>query len=58
MLQILALAYVAVLVPTRTGFSIELEAFAWEWWVELLVDVYFICDIFVNCTSATGTAFT
>jgi hypothetical protein len=51
MLQVFALVYVALLVPLRTGFALELVLFSWQWWVELLVDVYFIVDIFLNCTA-------
>lgn len=51
--QVVALVYVAFFVPARTGFSIDLEVFSWEWWIELLVDVYFICDIVVNCMIST-----
>jgi hypothetical protein len=49
--QVLALFYVALLVPLRVGFALELVLFSFEWWVELLVDVYFIADIFLNCTT-------
>jgi hypothetical protein len=48
MVQVVALLYVAVLVPIRTGFSQELEPLSSAWWVELCVDVYFIIDLFLN----------
>eukprot|EP01048_Picozoa_sp_COSAG05_P023064 COSAG05_NODE_4846_length_1351_cov_1.164537_2_plen_70_part_00 len=40
--------YVAALVPFRFGFDIELENFSIEWWVELVVDLYFIVDFMMN----------
>ena len=46
--QFFALLYVAVLVPVRTGFLIDLEPGSFSWFVELAVDVYFVADIFVN----------
>ena len=49
--QVLALFYVALLVPLRMGFALELVLFSFEWWVELLFDMYFIADIFLNCTT-------
>ena len=48
--QVLALFYVALLVPLRVGFALELVQFSFQWWLELLVDIYFIADIFLNCT--------
>ena len=41
-IQVIALMYVAVLVPIRTGFEIELQPFEYDWWLDLLVDLYFI----------------
>jgi hypothetical protein len=46
--QVFALVYVAILVPVRTGFSLDLELFSAGWVIELVVDVYFIIDIFLN----------
>lgn len=46
--QVCALVYVALLVPTRTGFGIEIEPFSIEWWVELVADMYFTIDIVIN----------
>jgi hypothetical protein len=48
MVQVFALLYVALLVPFRTGFGIDLEPFHFEWWLELVVDLYFIADIALN----------
>jgi hypothetical protein len=46
--QVAALFYVAILVPLRVGFSLELELLSFSWWVELVVDIYFITDICLN----------
>ncbi len=46
--QVLALFYVAVLVPLRTGFGIELDPGTVGWWIELVVDAYFILDLCLN----------
>eukprot|EP01043_Picozoa_sp_COSAG02_P022046 COSAG02_NODE_1134_length_14376_cov_382.343700_2_plen_705_part_00 len=48
MVQVLALFYVAVVVPLRTGFGIELDPGSAGWWMELVVDVYFILDLCLN----------
>eukprot|EP01047_Picozoa_sp_COSAG01_P024022 COSAG01_NODE_1471_length_10198_cov_4.595703_2_plen_586_part_00 len=48
LIQILMLLYVAVLIPQRIGFDIDLELLTWKWFIELIVDTYFIADIFVN----------
>lgn len=55
--QVISLLYVAILVPARTGFGIDLEFGTWEWWLELSVDLYFICDIIVNCVCSIVTVF-
>ena len=47
-LQMLFLLYVALLVPLRTGFDRPVAFGTAAWWCDLVVDVYFICDIFVN----------
>ena len=50
-IQIVALLYVAVLVPIRSGFDLEdleLEPLHFDWWIDVLVDLYFIADIFTN----------
>ena len=39
MVQVAALFYVAILVPIRTGFAIELKVLTIEWMIELCVDV-------------------
>ena len=51
-LQMVLLVYVAILVPLRLGFEIEVPWLSAGFWVEFLVDVYFVSDIFVSFRSA------
>jgi hyperpolarization activated cyclic nucleotide-gated potassium channel 2 len=46
--QALVLIYVAIIVPYRIGFQIELEVFSTTWWWELGIDVYFLIDLILN----------
>eukprot|EP01048_Picozoa_sp_COSAG05_P000866 COSAG05_NODE_27_length_29281_cov_199.946919_8_plen_242_part_00 len=46
--QVVFLVYVAALVPLRFGFSLELEAFSTGWWIELVVDLFFLADFVVR----------
>ena len=50
--QVVALFYVAVMVPIRIGFAREMDPLSAEWFVELVTDVYFIVDIVVNFRTA------
>lgn len=45
-LQTFILLYVAVMVPYRVGFKASAEGPIY--WVELLQDLYFVCDVFLN----------
>lgn len=47
--QVVLLCYVAMVTPLRIGFDIEVELFGATWFWEVLVDIYFIADIFINC---------
>ena len=47
-LQVILLFYVAIAVPLNFAFDIEKVPLTAEWWVELFVDLYFICDICLN----------
>ena len=46
--QVFMLGYVGLVVPFRTGFGIYVELFSLKWWIELLVDLFFIFDILLN----------
>ena len=56
--QVMFLFYVAILTPLRIGFNIEVEGpgrgspVSATWVFELVVDVYFIADIFINFRTA------
>ena len=39
LVQVCVLLYVAMLVPIRTAFEVDLELFAIAWWIELVVDI-------------------
>ena len=53
MIQVFALGYVALIVPIRTGFPTgDLAVNSFAWWLELVVDLYFIADIVVNFRTA------
>ena len=51
--QSFLLVYVAVMVPLRMGFSMEVEGGSAGWTVELIVDLYFIADIVFNFRTGT-----
>ena len=40
--------YVALVVPLRIGFQIELCPNDWAWWIELVVDLTFAMDVALN----------
>ena len=46
--QVFLLIYVAILVPFRIGFDIDVVLFTAEWWWELFVNLYFIADLVLN----------
>jgi hypothetical protein len=46
--QAFLLIYVAIMVPYRIGFDIDVELFTPEWWWELFVNLYFAADLFLN----------
>ena len=46
--QAVILVYVAVVVPFRIGFDINLEPFTGGWWFEAGVDLFFILDMGLN----------
>lgn len=50
--QVILLLYVMVAVPLRIGFGIEVEFGTVSFWVDAVVDVYFICDVAMNFRTA------
>lgn len=47
-MQVFLLMYVAITVPFRFCFNIQLEVLSGEWLFELFSDIYFISDIVIN----------
>jgi hypothetical protein len=47
-LQAFLLIYVAILVPYRIGFDIDVKLLTPGWWWELFVNLYFIVDLLLN----------
>lgn len=52
LVQIFMLFYVALVVPFRIGFHAEAEPSHWAFWWEVIVDLYFWCDILLNFRTA------
>jgi Ca2+-binding EF-hand superfamily protein len=50
--QVLVLTYIAIAVPYRTGFDLEVATGSFTFWFEVLCDVYFVFDIFLNFRTA------
>ena len=42
------LLYVSFTVPLRVCFSIDIQLWSFAFWVELVVDVFFVCDVVLN----------
>ena len=52
LLQILFLLYVAITVPFYAGFDIDFDQCHPMWYIELIVDLYFIIDLGLNFRTA------
>ena len=50
--QVVALLYVTLLVPVRVAFSVDIPLGSGAWWIDLVVDVYFIADLCLNFRTA------
>jgi hypothetical protein len=46
--QIFLLVYVAIGVPYRLGFEVDVSCWTFWFWFDLIVDIYFIADVFVS----------
>ena len=53
--QVVLLIYVAIAVPYRMGFEIDVPWNTTWFWIELCVDVYFMFDILINFRTAYRT---
>lgn len=51
-MQVVLLFYVAFVIPLREGFDLQVEPWTVEFWWEVVVDCYFILDIFLNFRTA------
>lgn len=54
-MQVFLLGYVAIAVPYRMGFAIEIMFDTGWFWFEAIVDVYFAFDILINFRTAFAT---
>ena len=43
--QVVVLLYVASIVPLRIGFNTDADAYSTMWWIEVVVDFYFLTDV-------------
>lgn len=50
--QVALLLYVAITVPLRAGFDLEVELASFSFFVDMLIDIYFITDICLNFRTA------
>ena len=50
--QVVLLLYVAITVPLRAGFSLEVELWSLGFFVDMFIDIYFITDICLNFKTA------
>jgi len=53
--QVFVLIYIALAVPYRTGFGIDIPPYTFWFWWEAVCDVYFVFDIFLNFRTAYRT---
>ena len=53
--QVVLLFYVAITVPLRAGFDLEVALASFSFFVDMLVDIYFISDICLNFRTAYYT---
>ena len=49
--QVVLLVYVAIMVPYRTGFQIDIATLSTAFWFEVGVDIYLMFDILINFRS-------
>jgi hypothetical protein len=49
---VVQLIYVAILVPVRAGFSLRSDLWGTSFWIDVIIDLYFLSDIAVNFRTA------
>lgn len=55
-IQVILLFYVSITVPLRAGFELHVELWTFAFFWDLMVDVFFIVDIFLNFRTAFYTS--
>lgn len=46
--SVMFLLYVSFTVPLRVCFSIDMQLWSFSFWVEVVVDLFFVCDVILN----------
>lgn len=52
MISVVLLLYVAAAVPLRISFNVEVEIWSFAFFVELVVDLFFVADVVLNFRTA------
>lgn len=50
--QFFALTYIILIIPVRVGFAVEIPLLSFPYILDLIIDVYFIVDIYLNFNTA------
>lgn len=50
--QFFALSYIILILPVRVGFAVEIPLLSFPFCIDLIIDVYFIIDIYLNFNTA------
>lgn len=56
LMQVILLLYVSVTVPLRAGFELTVELWTFAFFWDLLIDLFFVVDIFLNFRTAFYTS--
>ena len=56
LVQALLLFYIAGMLPYRIGFGHDVVLWSFWFWLDLIIDVYFVCDLCLNFRTAVITA--
>ena len=48
------LLYIAVVLPYRIGFDDNVKLWSFFFWLDLAIDIYFVCDLFLNFRTAVS----
>ena len=50
--QFIALTYMIFVIPIRVGFAVEVPLLSLPFGIDMLIDVYFLVDIYLNFNTA------